>query len=288
MTTLLIDGDILVFQIASACQSGAVDWGDGVYSPPVADLKEAKGRFRDKIAELKLASGADDVKIALKGEGNFRRRILPTYKANRSNLVPPMLRAPLMAWLLHHPQIYSRPLLEGDDVIGILATRARKGDGEILIWSIDKDLRQIPGNHWTHDGVEVVTEEEGDYQHMLQTLTGDATDNYKGLPGCGPVKAKRILKEASVEGYWPHVAYAYKRASLTENYKGLPGCGPVKAGRILDAAPGPMWRLVVEAYTKAGLTEADALVQARVARILRASDYNFQERKPILWTPPTK
>jgi len=252
VTTLLIDGDILVFQIASSCQSGAVDWGGGVYSPPVADLNEAKGRFRDKIAELKLASGADDVKIALKGEGNFRRRILPTYKANRQNLVPPMLRAPLMAWLLKHPQVVSRPLLEGDDVIGILATLRSTGepDPDKLIWSIDKDMRQIPGNHWTPDGVEYISVEQGDYQHMLQTLTGDATDNYKGLPGCGPVKAQRILSLPH-----PH--------------------------EIVTVG----WHFVVEAFEKAGLTEADALVQARVARILRATDYDFVERKPIPWTP---
>jgi len=251
MTTLLIDGDILVFQIASACQSGAVDWGGGVFSPPVADLKEAKGRFRDKVAELKLASGADDVKIALKGQGNFRREILPTYKANRNGLVPPMLRQPLMDWLLTHPQVVSRPGLEGDDVIGILATNRTTGkaDPDRLIWSIDKDLKQIPGYHWTHDGVETVTEEQADHQHMMQTLTGDSTDNYKGLPGCGPVKAQRILADTA----WPDI---YTAAH--------------------------------EAFLRASLTTDDFMVQARVARILRASDYNFKERKPILWTPSSR
>jgi Autographiviridae exonuclease len=241
VTTLLIDGDILVFQIASACQT-STHWGDGQYST-TADLKEAKGRFRDRVADLKRASGADEVKIALKGEGNFRRRILPTYKANRHNLIPPMLRQPLMEWLLKLPQVISRPLLEGDDVIGILATR---GPGEKLIWSTDKDMKQIPGNHWTPEGVWHITEEQADYQHMLQTLTGDATDNYKGLPGCGPVKAARILADTA----WPDIYTA--------------------AG---------------EAYIRAGLTLDDWLVQARVARILRASDYDFTERKPILWSP---
>lgn len=248
MTTLLIDGDLLVFQISSACQSGAVDWGEGVYSPPVADLKEAKGRFRDKVAELKRASGADAVKIALKGKGNFRRTILPTYKANRAGLVPPMLRQPLMDWLMTHPQVVSRPGLEGDDVIGIIATRMK----DTLIWSTDKDMRQIPGNHFSDGGVTVVTEDEGNYAHMMQTLTGDATDNYKGLPGCGPVKAARILS----------IPHPHEIVTIG-------------------------WQFVVEAYEKAGLTAADALVQARVARILRATDYDFTERKPILWSPST-
>lgn len=247
-TTLLIDGDILVFQIASACQSGAVDWGDGVYSPPVADLNEAKGRFRDKIAALKAGCAADDVKIALKGEGNFRRRILPTYKANRNNLIPPMLRAPLMAWLLKHPQVVSRPLLEGDDVLGILATDRKTGEAKpgVLIWSIDKDLRQIPGKHLDSDfRITEVSVQEGDRLHMLQTLTGDATDNYSGCPGLGPKRADALL---AAEDYW--------------------------------------WPLVVKAYAAKGLTEEYALAQARVARILRATDYDYKERKPILWIPP--
>lgn len=243
MTTLLIDADILVFKVANACQ-GSTDWGDGQFST-TADLNEAKALFRTKVAELKANCDADNVVLALKGEGNFRRRVLPTYKANRANLVPPMLRQPLMDWLLTHPQAVSRPLLEGDDVIGILATRPSHRDH--LIWSTDKDLRQIPGRHLNSDfQIEEISEEQADHQFYMQCLTGDATDNYKGLPGCGPVKAQRILKSG--------------------------------IGRL-------WWDIVVEAYTKAGLTEADALTQARVARILRATDYDFTRKAPKLWTP---
>jgi DNA polymerase-1 len=42
---------------------------------------------------------------------------------------------------------------------------------------------------------------------------------------------------------------------------------------------------VVALYARYGLTEDDALVQARVARICRASDYDFKDRKVIHWTP---
>jgi DNA polymerase-1 len=64
--------------------------------------------------------------------------------------------------------------------------------------------------------------------------------------------------------------------------------GPVKAEKILTH---PMsdhmtpWEKVVFAYEAKDLTEEDALVQARVARILRASDYDFKNQKPILWSP---
>ncbi len=84
---------------------------------------------------------------------------------------------------------------------------------------------------------------------MYQTLTGDSTDGYKGCPKVGPVAAARLLEP-------------------------------------LMGEPAGMWIAVLLSFKKAGLTEADALVQARVARILRHTDYDFTNKLPILWTPP--
>ena len=70
----------------------------------------------------------------------------------------------------------------------------------------------------------------------------------------------------------------------TDNYKGCPGCGAVSAKKLLDSE-GATWETIVGAFEKKGLSESDALVQARVARILRASDYDFETKKPILWSP---
>ena len=68
----------------------------------------------------------------------------------------------------------------------------------------------------------------------------------------------------------------------TDNYKGCPGVGPKKAADILKI---PSWSRVVTAFEKAGLTSDEALVQARVARILRANEYNFETGEVILWEP---
>lgn len=68
-----------------------------------------------------------------------------------------------------------------------------------------------------------------------------------------------------------------------DNYPGCPGIGEVKAKKIL--AEGIWWPAVVMTYEKMGFTEDDALTQARCARILRASDYDFNKKEPILWTP---
>lgn len=69
-----------------------------------------------------------------------------------------------------------------------------------------------------------------------------------------------------------------------DGYKGCPGVGSVKAQAILSK-PGSRWENVRQAFIKAGLTEADAIHQARLARILRHSDWDGQAKRPILWEP---
>ena len=95
-----------------------------------------------------------------------------------------------------------------------------------------------------------VTEEEADYNHMLQTLTGDAADGYPGCPGIGPKTAEKLLA----------------------------GVGRTYA---------EMWPIVVEQYAKKGLSEGIALTQARIARICRRDDYDFKRKEVKLWNPPT-
>jgi DNA polymerase-1 len=47
------------------------------------------------------------------------------------------------------------------------------------------------------------------------------------------------------------------------------------------------WETIVAAYVKSGLTKEDALRNARLARILRPSEYDFDTNTPVLWTPPS-
>jgi len=42
-----------------------------------------------------------------------------------------------------------------------------------------------------------------------------------------------------------------------------------------------------ETFVEKELTEEDALVNARLARILQTSDYDHKTKEPILWTPPS-
>ena len=70
----------------------------------------------------------------------------------------------------------------------------------------------------------------------------------------------------------------------TDGYSGVPGIG-VKRAEVLFNKKGYSWKTVVEAFKEKDLTEKDALVNARLARILTVEDYDFKKKRPKLWTP---
>lgn len=77
--------------------------------------------------------------------------------------------------------------------------------------------------------------------------------------------------------------YQVLNGDRQDGYSGCPGIGPVSADKLLDKDCS--WETVVAAYEKKGLSEADALITAHMARILRPGEYDFQNEEPILWSP---
>ena len=70
----------------------------------------------------------------------------------------------------------------------------------------------------------------------------------------------------------------------TDGYKGLEGVG-VKRATTLFEADGYSWKTVVKAFEAKGYTQATALVNAQLARILTVDDYDFKKKEPIPWNP---
>jgi DNA polymerase-1 len=263
--TLLIDGDIDAYQIASRCET-KVDWGDGVESTS-ADSEEAKQQIDERYRALKKMLGADRLIVCLSDSQNFRKAILPTYKANRKNVIKPALLSELRKYLHESYEVFQRPLLEADDVMGILSTMGDNDliHGERIIVSIDKDMKNVPGLLFNPgrpmDGTVEISEGQADYSHLMQTLTGDPTDGYGGCPGVGKAKAKKILTKTDANDprtLWDFVLGAFAHAS----------------GR----------KLLPEGET----FEAYALKQAQVAKILTAEWYDFTNKRPIPWMPTRK
>ena len=59
----------------------------------------------------------------------------------------------------------------------------------------------------------------------------------------------------------------------------------LKEPKHLFKDKGYSWKTVVEAFKEKDLTEKDALINARLARILTVDDYDFKKQQPILWSP---
>ena len=70
----------------------------------------------------------------------------------------------------------------------------------------------------------------------------------------------------------------------TDGYGGVPGIG-VKRAETLFNKEGYSWKTVIKAFTDKGLTEYDAILNARLAKILTIDDYDTEKQEPILWTP---
>ena len=248
--TLLIDGDIFVYRI-SAANEKPIDWGNDFWTLH-SDLSECRNSLDSMIAEYKEKLEADDIILAFSPARNFRYRVYPSYKSNRKGKRKPVCYVPLKQYALDNYKSFQRPDIEGDDVMGILATSPLIVKGEKVVVSLDKDLKTIPGlicDMRDPITIKEVSEADANYQHMYQTLIGDTSDGYPGCPGIGPKSAEKLLA-------------------------------------VTDKTYETMWPVVVKAYEKVGLNEEVALVQAQIARICRRGDYDFLKKEVILWQPP--
>jgi DNA polymerase-1 len=69
----------------------------------------------------------------------------------------------------------------------------------------------------------------------------------------------------------------------TDGYSGCPKIGAVTAAKILGNRPD--WSLVENQFIKSGLNRDEAITQARLARILRVTDWDRDNEQVKLWSP---
>jgi len=211
MSFLAIDADILLHQATREAEV-EVDWGDDQWSLQ-SDLKMAKSHYHSQLATIKNDLGVQEVIHCLSDRnGNFRKKIEPTYKANRKASRKPLGYQAMYDWLRETEKTMVLPLLEADDCLGILATNP-DNKGKCIMVSNDKDLRTIPGELYRPMTAEhfEISEAEADAFFLTQTLCGDSVDGYLGCPKVGPVTAEKIL---GTRPCWELVEAAYLKAGL--------------------------------------------------------------------------
>jgi DNA polymerase-1 len=237
--SLLIDADFIVYKSCAANET-EIDWGDDVITV-TSRFSEAYDMVQRELYGIANDLGCfDDSILFFSDSVNFRKIIDPEYKGHRNRKKPCGYRRVINA-LKKEYSVVVMPTLEADDALGIYAT---KEDGHIIC-SPDKDMRQIAGDLFDMtNGVVTITPEEGRRWHLIQTLSGDKTDGYGGVPGIGIKRAEALFEK---DGY--------------------------------------TWETVVSAFAEKDLDEEVALKNARLAKILQCTDYDFTNQEPRLWSP---
>lgn len=164
------------------------------------------------VAELK----EDAKEVAPKEyKANFREKVgkKKVYKGNRKKNERPLHYLSLVEYAKANYKVVMARGLEADDLLSIYQTQAEPNT--TVICSRDKDLKITPGLHYGWEtgnqaefGPELV--DELGYINISkngkklsgcglkffysQVLTGDVTDNYPGLPKCGPINAYKALQ----------------------------------------------------------------------------------------------
>jgi len=235
---LLIDADFIVYKSCAAAET-EIDFGDDVILV-TSNFSDAYGATQRELTKLRDQFGSFTPIILFFSDSiNFRKKILESYKGHRNRKKPCGYKR-VINQLKTEYEVIIMPQCEADDAMGIYATQ---NPGNMIV-SPDKDMKQIPGKLYNLDEKFTVTKREGATWHLIQTLAGDQTDGYGGVPGIGVKRAATLFEK---EGY--------------------------------------SWKTVVKAFKDKDLTEQDALINARLARILTVEDYDFKKNSPILWTP---
>ncbi len=177
-----------------------------------------------------------------KAEQSWRKRLYPAYKGKRN--VDPLQQE--MTAQVNTAEEVIRPLLqqlgfwtpriagvEGDDLIGILAEALRHQEDEIRICSTDKDTYQLVKPNvfvWKNDtllnarDVENLMGAPPEHVTEIRAMSGDASDNLKGLPGIGPKRALELWAsgirpmspppDGELAEHWPRLRLEFEMATI--------------------------------------------------------------------------
>ncbi len=281
MTTLLIDGDILVYSVGFSSEERwysiiCPTTGEEktfkskkdirLYNKDIADesitlcriaeppfmaksiVDRTLKRWITKFKPKKFRIFLTDSVI----KKNFRYVLNPQYKANRKDNIKPlhydMLRGHLLA--RYNTEIVSG--IEADDALGIHASH------DTIIISKDKDLLQVPGRHYN-----ITTGKE-----ILATKLGEL-ELWKDIAG------KSRLRGTGFKWFCAQMLLG----DDVDNIKGINRIGAVKTNALLKDAKDPIecWDIIKKVYEDHG--RDDLIMNANMLWVLREENGFFDENK---------
>ena len=188
----------MAFRCAASCHPSkkkALELGVPFEELEIEPLESAIFRANDLLYRIVNTTQADEYRVFISGDRNFRKLLYPDYKAHRADVAKPVYLDPLRELLVREWQAEIVDGYEADDGIGMAHNE------QSIICSNDKDFKQLAGNHYNpvKDEFEVVDSFTASYNFYFQMLKGDAADGIRGVDGIGDVKGKRALSGLSPE-----------------------------------------------------------------------------------------
>jgi len=180
----LLDGDVVCFRCSASAEHD--------------ELHVAYSRIDQLIERLNFDVGAKDTEVYVGGKGNWRKEIYPEYKANRKDQKRPKHLDECLLYLREQYGATSEDGFEADDLLSIRQHELMDQGIESIITSIDKDMFQIPGNHyqweiygtgstgkeWTKPAVRCfISPLQGLRRFYGQVISGDGADNIPSFDG---------------------------------------------------------------------------------------------------------
>jgi len=166
--TALIDGDIVCYRCAASAENDAVE--------------VALTRADEFMQRILFQTSSKEYAVFLTGRENYRYKFNPEYKANRKDKPKPKWLYPLQEHLVTQ---WGAKFSEGCEADDLLAIEQTKNVENTVICTIDKDLLQVPGNHFNFvkEQLSTVSPVEGLRNFYWQMIMGDRSDNIFGFDG---------------------------------------------------------------------------------------------------------
>lgn len=184
------------------CDENAITRGDIERQVDVMPAAHGIGILKQIVqAAVKEAGcGTYEAYLSPTNKSNFRFTLYPDYKANRKDVIKPVNFEAIRKYAVKTLGAVVVDGMEADDMLAIRAFEA--GFENVVIVSVDKDMKQIPTYHYnwrTKGEVEKVEPLQAWRTFYTHVLMGDSVDNVKGCPKIGKAKAAAVLKDASTE-----------------------------------------------------------------------------------------
>lgn len=269
MNKVLVDGDVLVYWTAFACQKMRYIYNGIQYDDfktlrehlATKDLKPAEVEYeklldvlpddrlevvcRNVYDMIRDETNSTDIEIYLSGDrdDNFRHGIATLKKYKDRQAEKPVK----FALAREYWENESFQISKGQEADDDIAIRQIDLGCTAVIATIDKDLDMIPGAHfnWKKEAgygrKYFVQPERAERWFWKQMLMGDSADNIPGIKGCGPKTAEKLIVKGEGRGNWIDVVVSKYKEQYGDSWKDAIN----EIGQLLwmRRKPGQLWTL---------------------------------------------